>query len=81
MINLSLCCLMTPDLRKDIRCTFSKLANQQIRHQATQKVGRQPGDCIWSLYSSSGVCVGMYGLITYLLYHPGGEYDNRQCTN
>ena len=26
---------------------FSKLANHQIRHQATQKVGCQPGDCTW----------------------------------
>ena len=29
--------------------TLSKLANHQIRHQATFKVGCQPGDCIWSL--------------------------------
>ena len=33
------------------------------------KVGCQPGDCVWSFYSSSEVCVGMYGL-TYSLYHP-----------
>ena len=49
--------------------TFLKLANHQIRHQATHKVGCQTGDCIWSLYSSSGVCVGIYGL-TYSLYRP-----------
>ena len=56
---------------------FSKLANHQIRHQATHKVGCQPGDCIWSLQSSTGVCVGMYGL-TCLLYHPEvGEYGQR----
>ena len=49
-----------------------KLATQQIRHQATHKVGCQPGDfCIWSLQSSSRVCVGIYGL-TYSLYHPRG---------
>ena len=42
--------------------TFSKLANHQIRHQATHKVGCQPGACIWSFQYSSGVCVGMYGL-------------------
>ena len=49
---------------------FINNANQQIRHQATHKVGCQPGDfCIWSLQSSSGVCVGIYGL-TYSLYHP-----------
>ena len=38
------------------------------------RVGCQPGDCIWSLQSSSGVCVGMFGL-TYSLnfYHPRGE--------
>ena len=46
---------------------FSKLANHQVRHQTTHIVGCRPGDCIWSLYSSSGVCVGMYGL-TYLFY-------------
>ena len=44
---------------------FSKLASHQIKHQATHKVDCQPGDCMWSLFSSSGVCVGMYGL-TYL---------------
>ena len=36
------------------------------------KVGCQPGDCIWSLQFSSGVCVGIYG-ITYSLYHPQGS--------
>ena len=48
-----LCCVMTPGLSKDIRCHvwpyFSKLAIHQIRHQATHKVGCQPGDCIFSL--------------------------------
>ena len=38
-------------------------------------MGCQPGDCIWSLHSSSGVCVGMYGL-TYSLYHPQGDISN-----
>ena len=52
--------------------TSSKLANHQIRHQATHKVGCRPGDCIWSLQSSSGVCTGMKEL-TYSLYHPRGE--------
>ena len=53
---VGLCCLMTPGLSKDIRCHvrpwhtfFSKIANHQIRHQATDKVGCRPGDCIWSL--------------------------------
>ena len=56
--------------------TFSKLTNHQIRHQATHKVGCQPGDCIWSLYCSSGVCVGMYGLAyMYSLYYPHGIAD------
>ena len=33
-----LCCLMTPDLSKDMYDhTFSKLANHHIRHQATHK--------------------------------------------
>ena len=76
-----LCCLMTPGLSKDIQCHvwpyFSKLANHQIKHQVTQKVGCQPGDCIWSLYSSSGVCVGMYGL-THSLYHLQGVYSLQQ---
>ena len=31
------------------RHTFSKLANDQFRHQAAQKVGCQAGDCIWRL--------------------------------
>ena len=51
--------------------TFCKLANYQIGHQATHKVCCRPGDCICSLQSSSGVCVGTYGL-TYSLYHPRG---------
>ena len=50
MIWVSLCCLLTPGLSKDIRCHerpyFSKIANHQLRHQATHKVGCQPGDCI-----------------------------------
>ena len=50
---------------------FSKLANHQIRHQATHKVGCQPGACIWSLQYSSGVCLGMYGL-TYSRITPEG---------
>ena len=55
--SLVLCCLLT---------------NHQIRHQAAHKVDCQPGDCIWSLQSSSWICVGIYGL-TYSLYHPRGE--------
>ena len=51
--------------------TFSKFAIHQIRHQATHKVGCQPGDYIWSLESSSGLCVGMYEL-TYSLCHSRG---------
>ena len=58
--------------------TFSKLANHQIRHQATLEVGCQPGDCIWSLQFSSGVCMGMYGL-TYPLYHPPGVLKEWAC--
>ena len=64
--------------------TFAKLANHQIRHQATRdKVGCQPVDCIWSLQSSSRFCVGVYGL-TYSLYHPWGavwrELDQKDPT-
>ena len=36
-------------------------------------MGCQPGACIWSLQSSSGICVGMYRL-TYSLYHPRGLF-------
>ena len=50
---------------------FSKLANHQIRHQATHKVSCQPGDCKWQFQSSSWVGVGIYGL-THSLYHPWG---------
>ena len=70
--GLVLCCLMTPGLSKDIGCRvwsyFSKLANHQIRHQATHKVSCQPGDCIWSFQYSFGVWVNIhvYGL-TYSL--------------
>ena len=57
---------MTPGLSKDIQYHvwpyFCKLAIHQIRHQVTHKVGCQPGDSIWLLWSSSGVCVGMYGV-------------------
>ena len=46
---VGLCCLMTSGLSKDIRCHvwpyfLYTSANQQIRHQATHKVGCQPGD-------------------------------------
>ena len=71
-MGLGLCGLTTPGLSKDSRWPyFSKLANHQIRHQATHKVGSQPSDSIWSFQSSSEVCVGMYGF-TYSLYHPQG---------
>ena len=74
---------MTPGLSKDIQCHvwphFSKLANHQIRHQTTHKVGCPPGDCIWSLQSSSGVCVGMHGLM-YSLYHPRICFQNCKHT-
>ena len=33
--------------------TYSTLANHQIKHQATHKVGCQPGDCIWSILTLS----------------------------
>ena len=60
-------CFMTPGLISvrtfSVMCDhiFSKLANHQISHQATHKLGCQPGDCIWSLLSYSGfvwVCMG-----------------------
>ena len=66
-----LCSLMAPGLSEYIRCHvwpyFLELANHQIRHQATHKVGCQPGDCIWLFKFSSGVCVGMYGLTLTVL--------------
>ena len=69
--------ILNPGRSKDIWChnhTFSMLANRQIRHLATSKVGYQPDDCGWWLKSSSGVCVRIacaHGL-TYSLYHPEG---------
>ena len=75
LVWFGLCCLMTPGLSKDIRCHvwpyFFKTCKCQIRHQATHKMGCQPGVCIWSLQYSSGVWVGIYGL-TYSLMTPEG---------
>ena len=48
---------------------YYMFADHQIRHRAACKMGSQPGDCRWPLYSDSGVCVGIYGL-TYSLYNP-----------
>ena len=83
LFGLLLCCLMTPGPSKDIRVmcdhTFYKLATRQIRHHATHNVGCSLNDVsllilhIWSLQSSSGLCVGMCGL-TYSLYHPRGVH-------
>ena len=39
---------------------FPLLANHQDRHQATSKMGCQPGDCMWPLQFSPGVCTVMY---------------------
>ena len=36
--------------------SVSKLANHQIRHQATHKVGCQPGDCMFTLIFLWGLC-------------------------
>ena len=78
--RVGLRCLMTLCLSKDIRCHvwkyYSKLANHQIRHQATHKVGYLPGDCIRSFWPSSVVCVGVYGL-TYSLYRPKGKGEKK----
>ena len=54
---------------------FCMLAHRQIRYQLTHKVRCQPGDWRQSLQSSSGVCVGMYGL-TYSIYQPQGSETN-----
>ena len=67
-------CFVTPRLsEEDIQCDvwpYSLLANHQSRHPTTSKMGHEPSDCRWLLYSSLGVCVGMYWL-TYSLYqHP-----------
>ena len=55
MFWFGLCCLMMPGSVRTFGVMydhiFPKLANHQIQHQATHKVGCQPG-----------VCVGMYGL-------------------
>ena len=62
---------MTPSLSKDIRCHVwpyffwtcnSTDQTSGSRSKFNYKVGCQPGDCIWSLRLSSGVCVRMYGL-------------------
>ena len=45
---------------------FSEFATHQIRHQATHEMGCQPGDCIWSLQYSFGVCVRMYELTHFI---------------
>ena len=58
------------------------LANHQIRHQATCKVGCQTGDCKWLLNLPQEFlwvpC--MYGL-TYSLYHPRGYKDKKKCNS
>ena len=68
-LSQSLCCLMTPGLRKDIQRYVWPY--YQSRHQATSKMGRQPGDCRWPPLSSSGKCVCMYKS-TYSLITPEG---------
>ena len=49
-------------------CMTMLFLNLQITRSDIRShiVGCQPGDCIWSLQCSSGVCVGTYGL-TYSL--------------
>ena len=73
---LSLCCWMTPDLRKDIQCHewphFSVLTNHPIRHQARSKSGLSAWWLKVAIYSSSGICVGMH-MLTCSLYHPKGK--------
>ena len=51
------------------------LSNNQIRHQATHKVGCQSGVHIQSLQYSSGVQVGIYGLIYSLMTPEGNEEE------
>ena len=46
--------------------TLSLLANHLGTHQTFNKMDSQPCDCRWSLESSSGVCVSMYGLTVTL---------------
>ena len=57
--------------------TLSKLANHQIRHQATHKVGCQLGDFIWSFQSSLGVYMGMYGKHIHFIIPRGVKKDGR----
>ena len=61
---------MTPGLRKDIWCHAwpHPFFSLEIA-TATSKMGCQPDDCILPFKSSSGICVGMYGL-AYSLNHP-----------
>ena len=39
---------------------FSMLANHQVKHQATQKVGCQPSDCRWPLILPQVLWVSMH---------------------
>ena len=62
---VGLCCLMTSGLSKDIRCHVSPYflytsANQQIRHQATHKVGCQPGDFAYGHFNIPPGFVSVY---------------------
>ena len=60
--------------------TFSKLANHQSRHQATHKVGCQPGDCIIMATSIflKGLC--RYVWVNMLIYHSRGDPTFRRGT-
>ena len=61
----ALCCLMTLVSVRTFgimydHTFFSKLANHQIRHQATYNVGCQPGDCTMVTLI---FCRGLYGYV------------------
>ena len=58
---------------------FSKLANHPLGHQATRKVGCQPGDCRWPLNLPQGfvwVCMDEY---THFITPEGCACTHKTC--
>ena len=81
------CCLMTPGLSKDIRCHVWPYflwasANQQIRHEATHKVGSQPGDLHMIISIFLRALCG-YIWVNILTLSPRGEHvkDASTCVS
>ena len=59
---------------------FSMLANHQIKHPVTSKVGCQPGDCRYGHFIFlRGLWLCIRYVLTYSLYHPWGCWSNGYC--